>query len=101
MSKPMKNAIVDQVTSKLEGHDSAIAFAAGRLSVAETESLRTKLREEGMSCLFLRNRLAAVAFKRVGLDGLESVVSGSAALAFGGEVPSRSRSCSPRKRRPS
>lgn len=85
MSKAMKQAIVDQVSRSLEGHDAAIAFSAGSLTVAETEDLRNKLREEGFQCLFLRNRLAAIAFRNAGLDGLESVVSGPAAIAFGGE----------------
>ncbi|MEE9393757.1 MAG: 50S ribosomal protein L10 [Planctomycetota bacterium] len=85
MSKAMKTAIVDQVTRELSGHDSAVVFSAGRLTVLESEELRTKLREAGMSCLFLRNRLAAIAFKNAGMDGLETVLDGPAAVAYGGE----------------
>jgi large subunit ribosomal protein L10 len=85
MSKPMKQAIVDQVSRALDGHDAAIAFSAGALTVEETEALRNKLREEGFKCLFLRNRLAAIAFRNAGLEGLETVVSGPSAIAYGGE----------------
>lgn len=85
MSKPMKNAIVDELTGKLQGHDSAVVFSAGKLTVHETEKLRNKLRAEGIQCLFLRNRLAAIAFERVGMKGLGGVVNGPTAVAFGGE----------------
>lgn len=85
MSKSMKQAIVDQVARVLEPHDSAVVMTAGALTVEETEALRNKLRESDVRVLFLRNRLAAVAFKKVGFDGLEEVLEGSCALAYGGE----------------
>lgn len=85
MSRAMKQAIVDQVAREIEPHDSGIVLAAGTLTVHETEHLRSTLRKEEVQVLFLRNRLAAVAFKKSGFEGLEGVLDGPCALAFGGE----------------
>ena len=85
MSKAMKQAIVDQVSTLLEPHDSGVVMTAGTLTVHETEELRTKLRQDDVQVLFLRNRLAAVAFKQAGFEGLEEVLDGPCAMAFGGE----------------
>ena len=85
MSKAVKSAIIDDLVSQLDGTDSAVVISAGGLTVAETEGLRNKLREEGFSCEFLRNRLARFAFDRVGMEGLHEVLAGPCAIVFGGE----------------
>ncbi len=85
MSKPMKNAIVQQVTKTLEGHDSAVFVNPGRMTVHETEHLRSRFRSEGVTFLHLRNRLGFIALEKVGMTGVDSIISGPAGIAFGGE----------------
>lgn len=85
MSKAMKSAIVNQVVSTLDGHDSAVFVNPGRMTVHETEHLRTRFRNEGVQFLHLRNRLGFIALEKVGMPGCEAVVKGPAGIAFGGE----------------
>lgn len=85
MSKAMKDAIVKQITETLEGHESAVFVNPGRMTVHETEHLRSRFRSEGVGFLHMRNRLAFVALDKVGMPGVDSVVSGPAGIAFGGE----------------
>ncbi len=85
MSKAMKTAIIQQVTETLDGHESVVFVNPGRMTVHETEHLRSRFRSEGVQFLHLRNRLAFVALEKVGMSGVEAVVSGPAGVAFGGE----------------
>ena len=66
MSRAMKEAIVEHLARALDGHDSAVVVNAGRMTVAETEDLRTKLREQDVKLFYLRNRLARIALPQVG-----------------------------------
>lgn len=85
MSRMMKQAIVDQLVSTFEEIDSAVVLNPGRMTVEETEQLRTRLREEGFSLVHVRNKLAAIAFEKTGLGGLEAVMAGPSGVVFGGE----------------
>jgi len=85
MSKAMREAIVDYVASTLEGTDSAVVVDSSRMTVAETEEFRSKLRDEDVHLFFLRNRLARIAFDKIGIGPLGQVLDGPSAIAFGGE----------------
>lgn len=85
MSKAMKNAIVNQVATTMDGHESAVFVNPGRMTVHETEHLRSRFRSEGVQFLHLRNRLGFIALEKVGMSGVDAVVSGPAGVAFGGE----------------
>ena len=85
MSKVMKQAIVKHLVSTLDGQDSAVVVDVGALTAQESEGLRVRMREKDMHLLTIRNRLAAIAFEKVGLGGLETVCKGPASVAFGGD----------------
>ncbi|MCB9831868.1 MAG: 50S ribosomal protein L10 [Planctomycetes bacterium] len=81
----MKTAIVDEFVATFDGVDSAVVVNPGKLTVAESEQLRTRFRSEGIKFLHVRNNLAAVAFAKTGVTGLERILKGPAGIAFGGE----------------
>lgn len=85
MSKSMKNAIVDQMTRMVGQNESVVLVSTGRLTVADAESLRAKLRSEKMRMLFLKNSLATVAFEKLGFKGLGSILKGPSGVVYGGE----------------
>lgn len=85
MSKAMKQAIVDQVVNTLGKHESVIVVNTGKLTVADAESFRARLRSEKMRMLFVKNSLASVAFEKVGFKGLDSILKGASGVIFGGE----------------
>ena len=57
------------------------------LSVEETNALRSLFHEASVEYRVLKNRLISIAVKEQGYEGLESVLKGPTALAFGGEDP--------------
>jgi large subunit ribosomal protein L10 len=85
MSRAMKDAIVNEFVATFDGVDSAVVVNPGKLTVQESEQLRSRFRSEGIQFLHVRNKLAAVAFGKTGFSGLESILKGSAGIAFGGE----------------
>ncbi len=85
MSRAMKDAIVKQIAESLDGQESAVFVNPGRMTVHETEHLRSRFRAEGVEFLHMRNRLAFIALEKVGMPGVDSVVSGPAGIAYGGE----------------
>lgn len=85
MSKAMKQAIVDQMVRAFEKHDSAVFLSTGKMTVADTETLRARLRQEKIRLLFVKNSLASVAFEKVGFKGAGGALKGPAAVAVGSE----------------
>jgi large subunit ribosomal protein L10 len=70
---------------------SALVFTNYRgLSVANLQSLRTKLRETNTGFMVVKNSLLGIALKENGLPSPESLLSGPNAVAFVGEDIGRS-----------
>ncbi len=57
------------------------------LSVEETNALRTRFHEVDVEYRVLKNTLVSIAVKEKGYDGLDDVLKGPTALAFGNEDP--------------
>jgi large subunit ribosomal protein L10 len=85
MSKAMKSAIVDQMVRTFEKHDSAVVLSTGKMTVADTETLRARLRSEKIRLFFVKNSLASVAFEKVGFKGAGEILKGPSAVAVGSE----------------
>lgn len=54
------------------------------LSVADLAGLRRQLREHGVEYRVAKNTLSLIAANRVGMTGLEELLRGPSAIAFGG-----------------
>ncbi|MEA3287911.1 MAG: 50S ribosomal protein L10 [Candidatus Marinimicrobia bacterium] len=57
------------------------------LTVEETNALRSQFHEANVEFRVLKNRLVSIAVKESGYEGLEAVLKGPTALAFGKEDP--------------
>jgi len=57
------------------------------LTVEETNALRSLFHEANVEYRVLKNRLVNIATKEIGYEGLEDVLKGPTAIAFGGEDP--------------
>ena len=57
------------------------------LTVEETNALRSLFHEENVEYRVLKNRLVSIAVKENGYEGLDTVLKGPTAIAFGKEDP--------------
>lgn len=85
MSKRVKHLMAKELATGLEGSDSCVVVGIEKMPVGDAVELRGRLREEGLQLRVLKNRVSKYAFKEVGWDGLEELLSGTSALAYGGE----------------
>ncbi|MEM8834909.1 MAG: 50S ribosomal protein L10 [Planctomycetota bacterium] len=85
MSKPVKNLMIRDYQSKLEGFDSALLISIRGIEANDNNRLRLGLQEKGISVTIIRNNLAKHAFADSGLSALEPILEGPSALAYGAE----------------
>jgi len=85
MSKAVNAALIDGLVRELDGADSCVVIGTSAMTVEEVSSLRSKLRAQDFKMRVVKNSLAKVAFDKVGLTGLEAVLSGPSAVVHGGE----------------
>lgn len=85
MSKQLKRYIAADLRARLGEERDVILVGIGGLSVANANDLRTQLRSQGARMTTLRNRVAAHAFRELGMEGFDGQLEGMSAVAFGGE----------------
>jgi large subunit ribosomal protein L10 len=82
-----KKKVVQEIADRM-GRAKAIIVADYRgLTVAEVTELRKRLREAGVEYKVLKNTLTRRAAEQVGLQGLDELLTGPNAFAFGYEDP--------------
>ena len=79
----LKKAAVAQIKEKLTAAQSVVLVDYRGLNVAEVTELRKKFREAGVEYAVLKNSLVGIAAKEAGIEGLDSILEGPTALAFG------------------
>jgi large subunit ribosomal protein L10 len=80
--RPEKVAVVDEVRAKLSDADAAILTEYRGLKVGELATLRTSLRGAGGDYKVYKNTLVRFAARDLGLEELESMLTGPTAIAF-------------------
>jgi len=92
MAKPEKIQQVDELKARFaESGDFIIAEYRG-LTVEQISSLRRKLREFGISFKVVKNNLALIALREVGVQNAEEYFTGPTSIAFaGGDAPSAAK----------
>lgn len=78
-----KAAVVEQIKEKLQQTQSAIIIDYRGLTVEEVTTLRNSMRQAGVEYKVLKNTMVARAAKELGIEGLESILEGPTAVAFG------------------
>ncbi|NPV26982.1 MAG: 50S ribosomal protein L10 [Firmicutes bacterium] len=77
-----KKQVVTEIREKLQRSKSAVLTDYRGLNVKEVTKLRNQLREAGIEYRVVKNTLATIAVKDIGLDELEVYLKGPTAIAF-------------------
>lgn len=77
-----KQAIVAELTEKLQNSAGGVLVDYRGVTVAEDTALRAEMRKNGVDYAVVKNTLTRFAVKNVGLDKLESVLEGTTSLAI-------------------
>jgi len=83
MRKEKKKDVVSQLAEKLSRCNIAITTDYRGLSVAEMTELRRQLRQAGIEYRVVKNTLTLFAAKQAGKEGLDQIIEGPTAIAFG------------------
>lgn len=87
MARPEKVALVDEV-ERTWSDSAALLLADYRgLTVSEMSALRAELRKTSATCRIVKNTMTKRAADRLGVDGLDDVLTGPTALVFCDEDP--------------
>ena len=84
MSKAMKEMIIRDYKARIEGCQDAALISIRGVTGQNTTKLRGNLRKKQVKITVMRNTLARRAFEGSGLSPLEPLLTGSSALAYGG-----------------
>lgn len=76
-----KKAVVAELTERLKGSCAGVLVSYEGINVEDDTKLRKELREAGVKYTVVKNKLLSRACKEVGMEGLDSVLEGTTALA--------------------
>ncbi len=85
MSKYVKELMMDQLRSDLDGSRSVLIVDLKDLDAIGEYQLRRDLRKKSIRLRVLKNSLARRVFAEMGLEGLSQFLEGPSAIAWGGE----------------
>lgn len=86
-SRAEKEALLQEVRDRLRRAQGAVLLDYRGLTVAEMDELRRRLRERGVELRVVKNTLAWLAAREMGLEGLRPHLDGPTAIAFGYDDP--------------
>jgi len=87
MPRPEKVAAVQELTEKLRRSQGVVLADYRGLKVKEMTDLRRKLRAAGVEFQVVKNTLAQIAAREAQIEGLDPLLEGPTALAFGYDDP--------------
>ncbi|MEN0019543.1 MAG: 50S ribosomal protein L10 [Planctomycetota bacterium] len=85
MSKQVKEMIMRDYTSRLEGLEDAMVVSIRGIDSNTTNAIRSGLAKKDIRITIVRNALVKKAFEGTSLAALDPVLTGSSALAYGAE----------------
>jgi large subunit ribosomal protein L10 len=85
MSKTVKGMILADYQSRLEGTSDAMLISIRGVKAIPTSKLRRGLAGKNIKITVIRNNLAKNTFKGTGLEPLSKLLTGSNAVAYGGQ----------------
>lgn len=83
MSKTVKNLMIRDYKERLAGVSDALVISLRGVGGIDTNKMRQDLREKQVRITVMRNSLATHAMKGTPLAGLEKLLTGPTALAYG------------------
>lgn len=88
MPNRINELLVQQYKKTFANVPSVVSIGYPKMDVHKTHALRNALAAQGYELLFVKNRIANIAFKEMGVEGgIMGMVNGQSAFAFGGEDP--------------
>lgn len=85
MSKYVKELMMDQLRSDLDGSRSLLILDLKGLDATAEHGFRRSLRKKSIRLRVLKNSLARRVFTDMGMDGLNKFLEGPSVIAWGGE----------------
>jgi len=85
VAKELKQLIVDELTSRVEGLDRCVVMNFTGVSAEADVEIRARLREQDIDLTVVKNSLMARALKNVGLEAMVGLLDGPCAVVTGGE----------------
>jgi large subunit ribosomal protein L10 len=85
MSKYVKELMMDQLRTDLDGSRSLLVLDLKGLDATLENRFRSDLRKKSIRLRVLKNSLARRVFTDMGMDGLSRYLEGPSAVAWGGE----------------
>jgi large subunit ribosomal protein L10 len=82
MARPEKTAAVEDIAGRFKDAEAALLTEYRGLRVSDIAEVRNSLREAGTEYRVLKNTLARIAVREVGLDELVGMLEGPTAIAF-------------------
>ena len=79
---PKKEAVVAEIQNWLKSAQGLVITSYKGLNVATDTQMRRELREAGVSYKVVKNTMLRIAAKNVGIEGLETHLEGTTAIAF-------------------
>ena len=84
MSKAVKNLMIRDYQERLTGISDALVISIRGVGAIDNNKMRLDLRKKNVRITVMRNNLAMHAMKGTALAGLEKLMTGPTALAYGG-----------------
>ena len=78
-----KKVVVTEIVEKLKACQSMVIVSYNAITVAEVTELRNQFRAAGVEYVVLKNTLVRRALAEIGVTGLDEVLEGPSAFAFG------------------
>ncbi len=78
-----KTSVVEGVKEKMQAAQSMVLIDYRGLTVAEVTDLRNRCRKEGVEYAVIKNTMIRKAAEELGIEGLEPMLHGPTAVAFG------------------
>ena len=88
MSKYVKELMMDQLKSDLDGNQSLLIVDLKDLDAIAEHNFRRDLRKKSIRLRVLKNSLARRVFSDMGMEGLSKYLQGQSAVVWGGDGPS-------------
>ncbi len=82
-----KQAVVAELATKLKSASSGVLVDYKGITVLNDTKLRANLRKAGVEYSVVKNTLTSLAAKEAGIDGMDSVLSGTTSLAISMDDP--------------
>ncbi len=85
MSKTIKSMILREYKDRLDGFNDAALISIRGVAGTDVTKMRSDLRKKNIKVTVVQNALASKAMQGTGLEGLEPLMKGASALAYGGQ----------------